>query len=493
MPKHFGNKKNFGKPGKDGFRKKRFDEDHDKSFGKKKFGNSGGFKKKRFGDHKEDGFRKKRDDNKEGHSYRDEERDSGEQSDFKRKRPDDKEGGSKKKRFGGEGEFKRKRFDDKEGGFKKKHFGGESEFKRKRFDDKEGGFKKKQFGGEDDFKRKRFDDKEGGFKKKHFGGEGDFKRKRFDDKEVGFKKKRFGGEGDFKRKRFDDKEGGFKKKPFGEQGGYKKKSFGYNKPFKKKYGKKTGDTSTGFDEKKVDDGTIRLNKYIANAGICSRREADDLIRAGAVKVNGQIITEMGFKVKPGDVVNYGGQTLKQEKLQYVLLNKPKDYITTLDDPEGRKNVMELVQGACRERIYPVGRLDRSTTGILLFTNDGELTKRLTHPRYGIKKIYHVSLDQNLKRSDFDAIAGGIELEDGPIKPDAIDYVGDAKNEIGIEIHSGRNRIVRRIFEKFNYRVVKLDRVYFAGLTKKDLPRGHWRHLDEKELNMLKIVAGKSLS
>ena len=377
---------------------------------------------------------------------------------------------------------------DDKSGFRKKHEG-KSAFTKKRYDDKGPDRNEKRSGG-GEFKRKRFDNDKPDFKKKRFGSD-----------KPAFKKKRFAGneEGEHRKRSFGDKEGGsgrygdkkkfgdgdFKKKRFGgNQGGYKKKSFGYEKKFKKNIG-----PSPAYEEKKADDGSVRLNRYIANAGICSRREADELIRAGTVKVNGKIITEMGFKVQPGDVVNYGGQTLKREKLQYVLLNKPKDFITTLDDPEGRRNVMELVRNACRERIYPVGRLDRTTTGVLLFTNDGELTKRLTHPRYGIKKIYHVTLDQNLKRSDFDAISNGIELEDGPIKPDSINYVGDGNNEIGIEIHSGRNRIVRRIFEQFNYKVTKLDRVYFAGLTKKDLPRGHWRHLEQKELNMLKIVAG----
>ena len=349
----------------------------------------------------------------------------------------------------------------------KKSFGKGSNDKR---DDNKGDLTKKRFDGPD---------------KKYGVGKGDFKKKPFDKEGGGYKKK------NFEEKKFGDK-----KKSFGERNtvGYNKKNFGsdgggYKKPFKKFYKKKSNAPSPSYQEKTNDDGSIRLNKYIANAGICSRREADVLIATGVVKVNGKIITEMGFKVQPGDIVNYGGQTLKAEKMQYVLLNKPKDFITTSDDPQGRKNVMELVRSACRERIYPVGRLDRTTTGVLLFTNDGELTKRLTHPRYGIKKIYQVTLDQNLKRVDFEAIAAGIELEDGPIKPDAIDYVGDANNEIGIEIHSGRNRIVRRIFEQFNYKVLKLDRVYFAGLTKKDLGRGEWRHLEEKELNILKIVAG----
>ncbi|MEW6468670.1 MAG: pseudouridine synthase [Bacteroidota bacterium] len=305
-------------------------------------------------------------------------------------------------------------------------------------------------------------------------------KKRFSKSKDGFEGKSNSG-----RKKREEKASGFREKRKSFAG---KKSFG--KPaFKSKYRKKTYPTATAHAEEKPVSDLVRLNKYIANAGICSRREADELIAAGAVSVNGKVITEMGYKVKPGDVVNYGGQTLRQEKMQYVLLNKPKDYITTMDDPEGRKHVMELVRNACRERIYPVGRLDRSTTGVLLFTNDGELTKRLTHPRYGIKKIYHVTLDQNLKHNDLQKIAEGLELEDGFIKPDAISYTGEGKNEVGIELHSGRNRIVRRIFEHLGYRVTKLDRVFFAGLTKKNLERGRWRHLTEKEVAFLKMTAG----
>ncbi|MBX7181853.1 MAG: rRNA pseudouridine synthase [Bacteroidia bacterium] len=237
-----------------------------------------------------------------------------------------------------------------------------------------------------------------------------------------------------------------------------------------------------------DDGQIRLNKYISNSGICSRREADELISAGAVKVNGKIVTELGYKVMPGDKVNYGGQTLNKEKKVYLLLNKPKDYITTTDDPEKRKTVMELLKGACKERIYPVGRLDRATTGLLLFTNDGDMAKRLTHPSHGAKKLYHVYLDNPLKKVDFDKIANGLILEDGPIQVDQIVYAGDTgdKRELGVELHSGKNRIVRRIFESLGYEVVKLDRVIFAGLTKKDLPRGRYRFLTEKEINLLNM-------
>jgi len=241
--------------------------------------------------------------------------------------------------------------------------------------------------------------------------------------------------------------------------------------------------------KQIKDELIRLNRYIANAGICSRREADKLIQAGAVKVNGNVVTELGTKVHITDKISYGDQALSRENLRYVLLNKPKGFITTTDDPENRKTVMNLIAHACKERIYPVGRLDRNTTGLLLFTNDGEIAKRLSHPKYGIKKIYHVGLDKNVTSQDMKTVLTGVELEDGNVKADAIEFVGDGKDkkEIGIELHTGQNRVVRRIFEKLGYKVIKLDRVYYAGLTKKNLPRGEWRFLEEKELNMLKMI------
>lgn len=237
---------------------------------------------------------------------------------------------------------------------------------------------------------------------------------------------------------------------------------------------------------------IRLNKYIANSGICSRREADKMIEAGIVTVNGKIVTELGTKVRPTDQVKYGDDMIRRERPRYLLLNKPKGYITTVDDPDKRKTVMNLVEGACKERIYPVGRLDRNTTGLLLFTNDGNVAKKLTHPRYGIKKIYHVELERNLAKVDFDKIAEGFKLDEDFIRVDAIDFVGDGKDkkQIGIELHSGQNRIVRRIFEHFEYKVVKLDRVFYAGLTKKNLPRGTWRFLEESEINMLKMISSK---
>ena len=237
------------------------------------------------------------------------------------------------------------------------------------------------------------------------------------------------------------------------------------------------------------DEPIRLNKYLANAGVCSRREADEFIEAGVVKVNGEIVTELGTKVKRSDEVHFHDQLVSIEKKVYILLNKPKDYVTTSDDPQNRKTVMDLVKGACRERIYPVGRLDRNTTGVLLLTNDGELATKLTHPQFLKKKIYHVFLDKNVTAADMKQIADGIELEDGEIHADAVDYASETdRKQVGIEIHSGRNRIVRRIFEHLGYRVIRLDRVFFAGLTKKNVRRGDWRFLTEKEVNMLRMGA-----
>ena len=240
---------------------------------------------------------------------------------------------------------------------------------------------------------------------------------------------------------------------------------------------------------KVYDGTTRLNKYLANAGICSRREADKIIAAGGVSVNGNIITEMGFQVHEGDVVKYGGETLQSERKRYFLLNKPKGFITTVDDPQERETVMMLVDGACKERIYPVGRLDRNTTGLLLFTNDGDLARRLTHPSTKVYKIYQVELDKPVSHEDMKKMLEGIELEDGPIHVDDIQYVQglNDKRIVGVELHSGKNRIVRRIFEHLGYEVHKLDRVVFAGLTKKDLPRGRYRELTPQEIGFLKMI------
>ena len=234
---------------------------------------------------------------------------------------------------------------------------------------------------------------------------------------------------------------------------------------------------------------IRLNKFLANAGICSRREADEFILSGAVTVNGQVVTELGTKVLRTDEVVFHGAPVSLEKKVYVLLNKPKDYVTTSDDPQQRKTVMDLVKNVCPERNYPVGRLDRNTTGVLLLTNDGDLASKLTHPKFLKKKVYHVFLDKNVDPQDMERIKEGIDLEDGEVHADAIEYCNENdKSQVGVEIHSGKNRIVRRIFESLGYRVVKLDRVQFAGLTKKNLRRGDWRFLTEKEVEMLRMGA-----
>ncbi len=261
------------------------------------------------------------------------------------------------------------------------------------------------------------------------------------------------------------------------------KNVSKNKPQKTSAKKKN---NSGDSQK--DNQQLRLNKYIAHSGLCSRRKADEFIQAGNVKVNEQVITDLGSKVSYRDKVIVNGNLIKPERNVYILLNKPKDYITTVKDSKASKTVMELVQHACNERIYPVGRLDRNTTGVLLFTNDGELTKKLTHPSHNKKKIYHVVLKTPFSQPDMDTLRNGIELDSGFFKPDAVDYAEPSdKKQIGIEIHSGENRIVRRLFEHLNYQISKLDRVYFAGLTKKGLKRGRWRYLNEKEINHLKMT------
>jgi len=321
--------------------------------------------------------------------------------------------------------------------------------------------------------------------KKPFKKYDDQKRKEYSsDTKSGFKKKSYHGSSTFSNA---DNKSDFAEKPVYKDKKYGSEQHGSDNKYKPPY-KKNKNSYKQYDNS--GNKLIRLNKYIANAGICSRREADELIASGAVTVNGKIVTEMGVKVLPDDVINYGGTVLKSERNVYILLNKPKDFITTSDDPFNRKTVMSLVRNACKERVFPVGRLDRMTTGLLLLTNDGEMAKKLTHPKHGIKKIYQVELDKALSKNDMLQISNGIELEDGLASVDLITYTGDEtdKKSIGIELHSGKNRIVRRIFEHLNYRVVKLDRVYFAGLTKKDLPRGRYRLLTTMEINMLKIIS-----
>jgi len=270
-------------------------------------------------------------------------------------------------------------------------------------------------------------------------------------------------------------------------GGYDREKVPSGKPGLKRQDVQSKRTKYVQSALKKDDGTIRLNRYLAMAGISSRRQADSFISEGLVSVNGKIVTELGVKILPGDEVKFNGEKISSERKVYILLNKPKDYITSAKDEQGRKTVYNLIKGACRERVFPVGRLDRNSMWVLLLTNDGELAAKLAHPKYMKKKVYHVFLDKSLKPSDFDNITTGVTLDDGFIKADELSYVNPAKrSEVGIEIHSGRNRIVRRIFEHLGYKVIKLDRVLFAGLTKKNLPRGKWRFLTDKEVNMLKM-------
>ncbi len=297
-------------------------------------------------------------------------------------------------------------------------------------------------------------------------------------------------------------QGGYGQRP---QGGYgRPQQGGYGKPYGAPYKKGPRQRTADYDpnakysmKKRIEykeinydpNEPLRLNKFLANAGICSRREADEFIQAGVVTVNGQVVTELGTKILRTDEVKFHDQPVNIEKKVYVLLNKPKDYVTTSDDPQQRKTVMDLVKNACPERIYPVGRLDRNTTGVLLLTNDGDLASKLTHPKYLKKKIYHVYLDKNATAHDLQQIAEGVQLEDGEIKADDVQYAHPTdKKQVGIEIHSGKNRIVRRIFESLGYRVQKLDRVQFAGLTKKNLKRGDWRYLTEEEVDRLRMGA-----
>ena len=311
------------------------------------------------------------------------------------------------------------------------------------------------------------------------------------DKTRSYIKKDNFGSGDQPFRKFDDKKGSASRST--DSRPFRKREDDNTKPGFKARGERTerDDSNTVMRGRKApipkDDGLIRLNRYIANSGICSRRKADELIAAGVVSVNGEAVSELGHKIDPAkDEIRYNGELLKREKKVYVLLNKPKDYITTTDDPQERRTVMQLVDKASRERIYPVGRLDRNTTGLLLMTNDGDLADKLSHPKNGITKIYHVELSRSLSQGDLNKIQFGIELEDGIIKPDNVSYVtGGSKREVGIQIHSGKNRIVRRIFEHLGYDVVKLDRVVYGNLTKKDLPRGRWRYLEEHELIQIK--------
>ena len=343
--------------------------------------------------------------------------------------------------------------------------------------------------------RRQFGDKpaygerKSGDKPRYEHRDGDKPRRQYGDKPA-YGERKFGD-----KPRYEHRDGDKPRRQYGDKPAYGERKFG-----DKKYGdRKFGDKPYKPGPRKHDDkpasypkftpekqvGEMRLNRFLAQSGLCSRREADDFITAGLVTVNGQIVTQLGTKVLPTDEVKFNDSRVQGEKKVYLVLNKPKGYVTSLDDPHAGKTVMDLVEGACTERIYPVGRLDKNSLGLLLFTNDGDLTKQLTHPSYLKKKIYQVTLDKPLARADMDRIAEGITLEDGEIFADEISYVKENKQEIGIEIHSGRNRIVRRIFEFLGYTVTKLDRVYYAGLTKKNLKRGAWRFLSREEVERLK--------
>ena len=335
----------------------------------------------------------------------------------------------------------------------------------------EGGYQPRQQG---EYQPRQRYNAEGGYQPRRQGGYGNNNRQQ-------------GGYGNRQQGGYGNRQGGYNNR----QGGYGNNGYrGFNNGPRQGYdpnAKYSLKKRIEYKEEHVDpDEPIRLNKYLANAGVCSRREADEFITSGAVKVNGEVVTELGTKVKRSDEVLFNENPVSIEKKVYILLNKPKDYVTTSDDPQQRKTVMDLVKDACPERIYPVGRLDRNTTGVLLLTNDGELASKLTHPKFLKKKVYHVFLDKNASTEDLQKIADGIELEDGEVHADSIEYADERDHsQVGIEIHSGRNRIVRRIFESLGYRVVKLDRVQFAGLTKKNLRRGDWRFLTEKEVDMLR--------
>ena len=372
---------------------------------------------------------------------------------------------------------------------------------RPQYDQQEGGYQPRQQGYRP---RPQYGQQEGGYQPRQ--QEGGYQPRQ---QEGGYQPRQ---QGYRPRPQYGQQEGGYQ--PRGgyqsRQGGYQSRQQGYNpnyggKPYGAPYGnpykkKQHGpyDPNAKYSMKKRIEykeehydptEPIRLNKFLANAGVCSRREADEFIQAGVVKVNGEVVTELGTKVLRTDTVLFHDAPVTPEKKVYVLLNKPKDYVTTSDDPQQRKTVMDLVKGACPERIYPVGRLDRNTTGVLLLTNDGDLASKLTHPKFLKKKIYHVHLDKNVTAHDMEQIANGIMLEDGEIKADAIEYADEKdKKSVGIEIHSGKNRIVRRIFESLGYKVTKLDRVQFAGLTKKNVRRGDWRYLTEEEVDRLRMGA-----
>ena len=418
-----------------------------------------------------------------------------------------------------------KRNNDEDGGFRPEGFGTGLQSaapQRGGYQSRQGGYQPRQQGG--------YQPRQGGYQARQQGGyRPRYNQEGGDQQQGGYQpRQQYGQQSGYQPRQGgygQQRQGGYGQRPqYGQQGGYgqqrqggygQQRQGGYGQPHQGGYGQQRGGyqqrPKNGFRPRTADydpnakysfkkrieykelnfdpNEPVRLNKFLANAGVCSRREADEFIQAGVVTVNGQVVTELGTKVMRTDDIRFHDDPVTLEKKVYVLLNKPKDYVTTSDDPQQRKTVMDLVKNACPERIYPVGRLDRNTTGVLLLTNDGDLASKLTHPKFLKKKIYHVYLDHNVTAHDLQQIAEGISLEDGEIKADAIEYADPVdKKQVGIEIHSGKNRIVRRIFESLGYKVTKLDRVQFAGLTKKNLRRGDWRYLTEEEVDRLRMGA-----
>ena len=418
------------------------------------------------------------------------------------------EGGFRPEGFGAGLQSSNSSYQQRQGGYQPRQQGG--------YQQRQGGYQQRQQGGYQQ-RQGGYQQRQGGYQQRQQGGyrprynqqQGDDQQKNgyqsqqndYQSQQGGYQPRQQGGyqprqQGGYGQQRggygqqrggYGQQRGGYgqQRGGYGQQGGYRQRTADYDPNAKYSMKKRIEYKDEHLDPNEP----IRLNKYLANAGVCSRREADEFIQAGVVTVNGNVVTELGTKVVRTDEVKFHDQPVTLEKKVYVLLNKPKDYVTTSDDPQQRKTVMDLVKNVCPERIYPVGRLDRNTTGVLLLTNDGDLASKLTHPKFLKKKVYHVYLDKNVTAHDMQQIATGIELEDGEIHADDIQYASDTdKSQVGIEIHSGKNRIVRRIFESLGYRVVKLDRVQFAGLTKKNLRRGDWRFLTEKEVEMLRMGA-----
>ena len=405
------------------------------------------------------------------------------------------EGGFRPEGFGAGLQSSNSSYQQRQGGYQPRQQGG--------YQQRQGGYQQRQQGGYQQRQGGYQQRQQGGYQQRQQGGyrprynqqQGDDQQKNgyqsqqndYQSQQGGYQPREQGGYQPRQQGGYGQQRGGYgqQRGGYGQQGGYRQRTADYDPNAKYSMKKRIEYKDEHLDPNEP----IRLNKYLANAGVCSRREADEFIQAGVVTVNGNVVTELGTKVVRTDEVKFHDQPVTLEKKVYVLLNKPKDYVTTSDDPQQRKTVMDLVKNVCPERIYPVGRLDRNTTGVLLLTNDGDLASKLTHPKFLKKKVYHVYLDKNVTAHDMQQIATGIELEDGEIHADDIQYASDTdKSQVGIEIHSGKNRIVRRIFESLGYRVVKLDRVQFAGLTKKNLRRGDWRFLTEKEVEMLRMGA-----